>query len=51
MLISGIGQIDILPYRFSQGRPVVWESALIALTPVCRADWPGEPPDPPPKLS
>jgi hypothetical protein len=50
MAFPGVEQTDVFPFRFNQRRLIVWESTLIVSPPVCRADWPGEPPDPPPKL-
>jgi hypothetical protein len=30
---------------------VIFEAALFTRITLCRADWPGDPPDPPPRLS
>ena len=49
--LVGVAHGDVFPYRFSTNNPVVFESIMTARDPVCRIDWPGEPPDPPPKLS
>jgi hypothetical protein len=46
----GGGQGDLLPFLFSQDTVVIFEGVLDAHTPVSRIDWPGEPPDPPPRL-
>jgi hypothetical protein len=51
MALMGVEQSDVLPFRFNQGALVVVETLLIVRIPDCRADWLGEPPDPPPKLS
>ncbi|HIJ86829.1 MAG TPA: hypothetical protein HPP97_03990 [Desulfuromonadales bacterium] len=49
--LAGLTHGDVFPYRFSTNNPVVFESIMITRDPDCRIDWPGEPPDPPPKLS
>jgi hypothetical protein len=49
--LAGVAHEDAFPYRFSTNTPVVFESTMIARDPDCQVDWPGEPPDPPPKLS
>ena len=51
MILGGVEQSDVLPFHFCQTNLVLLESALIVNTPVCLTDWPGVPPDPPPKLS
>ena len=51
MVLMGTEQTDVLPFRFNQGVLNVAETLLIASNPICQADWPDEPPDPPPKLN
>lgn len=51
MALMGVEQGDVLPFRFNQGVLNVVETPLVESHPVCLADWPGDPPDPPPKLS
>lgn len=49
--LVGVAHGDVFPYRFSTINPVVFESTMIARDPDCQVDWPGEPPDHPPKIS
>jgi hypothetical protein len=51
MILIGAAQSDVLPFRFIQKIPVVVELSPTESTPVCLAERPGDPPDPPPKLS
>jgi hypothetical protein len=51
MALAGVEQSDVLPFRFNQGPLAVAGTSLIVRLPDCLADWLGEPPDPPPKLS
>ena len=51
MALMGVEQSDVLPFRFNQGPLAVEGTSLIVPIPDCLADWLGEPPDPPPKLS
>jgi len=51
ILLPGGDQSDVLPFHFSQGSYVEFETDHITCTPVYMADWPGVPPDPPPKLT
>ena len=51
MALMGVEQSDVLPFRFNQGPLAVERTSLIVPIPDCLADWLGEPPDPPPKLS
>ncbi len=50
MALMGVEQSDVLPFRFNQGPPAVEGTPIIVPIPDCLADWPGEPPDQPPKL-
>ena len=49
--LVGSANGDVFPYRFSKINPIVLESTVLVRYPDCRSDWPGEPPDPPPKIS
>ena len=49
--LLGVEHGDVFPYRLSMTDPVVSEATLSARNPVCRLDWPGEPPDHPPRIS
>jgi hypothetical protein len=51
MALVGVEQTDVLPFHFTQGIFVVFETPLVESNPLCLADWPGDPPDPPPKFS
>lgn len=50
MALLGAEQTDILPFRFSQSPPAAAESPINVQTRHSWADWPGEPPDQPPKV-
>ena len=45
----GAGNRDLLPFLFSLDNLVIFGSTLNAHIVVCQSEWPGEPPDPPPK--
>jgi len=47
----GAGQSELLPSHFSLDNLVIFEASLYTHIPVSISDWPGNPPDPPPKLS
>ena len=49
--LYGLGQSELLPFLFSLDNLVIFEASLNAHIPTCQFDWPGEPPDPPPKLT
>jgi len=49
--VGGYGLVDVLPYRFSQGIPIIRESSLVEHPLAHLTNWSGIPPDPPPKLS
>jgi hypothetical protein len=51
MVAWGAEQSDVLPYRFSLAFRSVHETALFTCNPASLSDRPGDPPDPPPKLS
>jgi len=46
----GAGNNELLPFLFSLDNLVIFELTLNAHIVACQSDWPGEPPDPPPKL-
>jgi hypothetical protein len=41
----------LLPFQFSKDSLMIFETSLFTRIDLCRADWPGDPPDPPPRLS
>jgi len=45
----GVEQSELIPSHFKMVLPTVSEASLYAHLTVCRADWPDEPPDPPPR--
>jgi hypothetical protein len=49
--IYGTGLDNLFPFFFSSDHLVAFEAALNAHIPVCRSNWLGEPPDPPPRLT
>jgi hypothetical protein len=51
LAIFGMGHSELLPSRFCITHLVILEASLQVHSPVRQADWPGEPPDPPPRLS
>jgi hypothetical protein len=51
MALVGGGQNDVLPFRFYQGIFALVETPLSENKPASLTNWPGDPPDPPPKLS
>ena len=51
MALVGVDLSDVIPFRFIQAPPAVEGTSLTLLIPDCLADWPGEPPDQPPKLT
>ena len=46
----GVGQNELIPFLFSLDKLVIFEASLYTHIPARRMDWPGEPPDPPPRL-
>lgn len=51
MAVTGTEQSDALPYRYVPEVLDLVEAPVVVCHPLCLADWPGDPPDPPPKLS
>jgi hypothetical protein len=51
MALMGAEQSDVLPFRFNQGILALVETPLFKNNPVSLINRPGDPPDPPPKLS
>jgi len=51
MMLMGVLQSDVLPYRFNQENLVLLEVALVAPNPDFLTSRTGDPPDPPPKIN
>jgi hypothetical protein len=49
--LLGAGQDELFPFFFGSDHLMFFEAALNAHIPVCRSNWLGEPPDPPPRLT
>jgi hypothetical protein len=50
LALFGTAHSDLLFSHFRLGNLVIFEASIFAHTPARQSDWPGDPPDPPPRL-